>query len=129
VEAIETWNGIVALYNGAGGYFGIRYDGTVEYISDDIDYQSESIGYSYNQNTDLKNEVESWTDIAWIDTSADSRFNIHWVYAVGLKADGTVVSTGNGTYYTTEENTYGNGYHGVSHSGGTYNDVSSWKLW
>ena len=129
VTEITMWNGIVALYHGAGGYFGIRYDGTVKYVSDDIDYVSSSVGYSYRQNTDIKNEVESWTNIVWVDTSADSRFDIHWNYAVGLKTDGTVVSTGDGKYYTTEKNAYGDGYHGVSHSGGTYNDVSTWKLW
>ena len=129
VDEITTWNGIVALYHGAGGYFGIRYDGTVKYVSDDIEYQSEGVGYSYAENTEIKSEVESWTNIVWVDTSADSRFNIHWNYAVGLKTDGTVVSTGDGKYYTTEENAYGSGYHGVSHTGGNYNDVSSWKLW
>lgn len=129
VEEITTWNGIVALYHGAGGYFGIRYDGTVKYVSDDIDYVSSGVGYSYRQNTDIKSEVESWTNIVWVDTSADSRFDIHWNYAVGLKTDGTVVSTGDGTYYTAEKNTYGDGYHGKSHSGGIYNDVSTWALW
>ena len=109
--------------------FGIRYDGTVKYVSDDIDYVSSSVGYSYRQNTDIKNEVESWTNIVWVDTSADSSHGIHWNYAVGLKTDGTVVSTGDGKYYTTEKNAYGDGYHGESHTGGNYNDVSSWKLW
>jgi hypothetical protein len=127
VDEITTWNGIVALYHGAGGYFGVRYDGTIKYVSDDIYYESE-IGYVYSQNADIKSEVESWTNIVWVDTSADSDFDIHWNYAVGLKTDGTVVSTGDGTYYTTEKNVLGD-YHGVVHTGGNYNEVSSWKLW
>ena len=129
VEEITTWNGIVALYHGAGGYFGIRYDGTVKYVSDDVDDVSSGVGYSYRQNTDIKSEVESWTNIVWVDTSAISRIDIHWNYAVGLKTDGTVVSTGDGTYYTTEKKTYGDGYYKKYHSGGIYNDVSTWALW
>ena len=129
VNEIEMWDGIVALHHGAGGYLGIRYDGTIKYVSDDIEYESSSTGYTYNQNSNLKSELESWTDIIWIDSAMDSRFNIDWKYAVGLKSDGTVCSTGNGTYYTTEENSYGSGYHGVYHSNGNYNNVSSWKLW
>ena len=129
IEEIESWDGIVALYHNAGGYFGIRYDGAVKYVSDDISYQSKGVGYSYDQHSALRSEVDSWTDIIWVDGSAYSGFNINWVYAVGLKSDGTVVATGDGTYYTTEENSYGNGYHDVSHSGGSYNNVSSWKLW
>lgn len=122
VEEITTWNGIVALYYGAGGYFGIRYDGTVKYVSDDISVDS------YDQNADIKSEVEAWENIVWVDTSEDYAY-AHWNYAVGLKTDGTVVSTGDGEFYRTEKNANGNGYHGVLHSGGTYNDVSAWKLW
>lgn len=129
IKEIESWNGIVALYHDAGGYFGIRYDGTVKYISDDITYESKDSGYSYDQHSSLMSEVESWTDIIWVDGSSDSRFNINWVYAVGLKTDGAVIATGDGTYYTTEKDAYGNGYHGVSHSDGNYNNVSAWKLW
>ena len=73
--------------------------------------------------------MESWTNIVWVDTSAISRIDIHWNYAVGLKTDGTVVSTGDGTYYTTEKKTYGDGYYKKYHSGGIYNDVSTWALW
>lgn len=129
IKEIESWNGIVALYHDAGGYFGIRYDGTMKYISDDITYESKDSGYSYDRHSSLMSEVESWTDIIWVDGSSDSQFNINWVYAVGLKTDGTVIATGNGTYYTTEKDAYGDGYHGVSHSDGSYNNVSAWKLW
>lgn len=129
IKEIESWNGIVALYHDAGGYFGIRYDGTMKYISDDITYESKDSGYSYDRHSSLMSEVESWTDIIWVDGSSDSRFNINWVYAVGLKTDGTVIATGDGTYYTTEKDAYGDGYHGVSHSDGSYNNVSAWKLW
>ena len=129
VDKITTWDGIVALYHGGGGFIGIRYDGTVKYVSNNIVYLSGSKEMSYKRNEHIKNKVESWTNIVWVDSSRYSKYSTTYDYVVGLKADGTVTSTGDGTYYVTEKSTYGDGYYAKSCSGGTYHNVSSWKLW
>jgi len=72
--------------------------------------------------------VESWKNIVWIDGAADGSLGINWTYAVGLKEDGTVVSSGDGDYYTVECNLT-DGYINKYHADGKYNNVSSWKLW
>lgn len=133
---LGTWNGIVSIQTGASGIIGIRYDGTVNYVSTDIYYHEgySSNSYEFNAHETLNNEIESWNDIVFISAaSLASRYARDsandWAYAIGIKYDGTAVSTGDGRYYTTEENAYGSGYHDVSHDGGTYHVVSDWKLW
>ena len=131
---LGKWNGIVSIQAGASGIIGIRYDGTVNYVSTDIYYYNPygSSYYRYNSHETFNNEIEAWSDIVFISetpfTSVHARGRgDDWAYAIGIKYDGTAVSTGDGRYYTYEE--YGEDYRAVSHDGGTYHVVSDWKLW
>ena len=129
----ETWDGIVSIQQCAGGLIGIRYDGTAKYVSTEVEYLSNSYSdskYRYDDNSEIKNAVETWTDIVWITGAKTPQYgdDLTWVYAVGIKSDGSVVSTGNGEYYTTEEDSRGD-YYDKYHSGGTYHLISDWKLW
>ena len=133
---ISSWDGIVALYHyrdnfNNGGYIGIRYDGTARYVSDHFEYRSDG-NYSYIQHIDdVKKDVESWEDIVWTDVAVEylDTADGAWVYAVGLRADGTVASSGDGTYYESVKSEYGDNYYDKERTGGTYKDVSDWKLW
>lgn len=54
-----------------------------------------------------------------------------WGYAIGITYDGTVVPTGNGTYYERirKDDRITDGYTIVKRNEGAYHDVSDWKLW
>lgn len=135
-DDVSNWRRIISIQAGASGIIGIRIDGTVEYVSTDIYYYSgySAEEYKYDAHSTLDAELSSWEDIICISSaSLASEFARDsangWAFAIGIKTDGTAISTGDGTYYTTEKDSYGNGYHDVGHSGGSYNNVSSWKLW
>jgi len=75
----SEWSDVIAVSMGGNAYaLGLKLDGTVEYTKNEaVDYEE---GYDYPV------DVSNWTDI--VSISAGPR------HAVGLKADGTVVATG-----------------------------------
>jgi hypothetical protein len=103
-KELESWNGIVSIQTGASGIIGIRYDGTVNYVSTDISYSTYSSSYTYTSYDSAAQELASWSDIVCISAPYDSNF------VIGVKSDGTVVSY-------------------VTYSKGGYYKVSDWKLW
>lgn len=115
---LASWKRIVSITAYDDGLIGIRYDG-----------KTECWGV---EDSSFAEQVKGWDDIVAVDTIAirlpnsDSR----WRYALGIRADGTVVSTGYGEYYTVEENSYISGdYYDEKHNDGTYQNVSKWDLW
>ena len=135
IEAkLESWQGIVSIQRDGKGIYGIRYDGTVCYVSTDI--YLHDLTYVYDWRQGFTQEVEAWIDIVCIASETshyanDENEDYAWGYAIGVTYDGAVVSTGNGTYYETvwHGSTIADGYSVVEHSGGFYHDVSDWKLW
>ena len=113
---LASWKRIVSITAYDDGLIGIRYDGKTECCGE--------------EDLSFAEQVRGWGDIVAVDTIvvglpfSDSS----WRYALGIRADGTVVSTGNGEYYTVE-NSYGDDYHEEEHTDGTYQDVSKWDLW
>ena len=73
---------------------------------------------------------EGWTDIVAVQNYYG--YEEYYFFSVGVKADGTIVTTSDGTYVVPREVT---GYNGKSNyvydkkPGGTYCNVSTWDLW
>jgi len=129
-STLNNWYGIVEVQIGACGIIGIKYDGSVKYVSTDIYYENKNMHYAPHSIT--REELESWKDIVMISSTSLSRYEIGelqgWAYAIGVKSNGMAVSTGEGVYYTSEKDSFGK-YQNVRHDGGSYNDVANWKLW
>lgn len=126
--AVETglsqWRGIVTVLCCYDGVVGITYDGSIVYQS--FDYGEEDGKAVLTEHPDLKALLDSWDDIVYLDSA-------HYVskscyHVLGLRSDGTVRSLDTGKYTYTKKNAYGK-YDTFTRSGGTYDDVSTWKLW
>lgn len=109
-HGIDSWREVVKLQTGLNGkLIGITHDGRVEAYSDGVQAYA------------------SWTDIVAVQS-----FSGYYSFSVGVKADGTMVTTSDGTYAISVKVTGGNGktnYVDKEQTGGTYCNVSDWDLW
>jgi len=110
-EKIDAWREVVSIQPGLGNrMIGITHKGTVETC-----WERAEAAYA------------DWTDIVAIQGFAG-----YCPFSVGVKADGTLVTTSDGSYSETEEVTGGNGktnYVDREREGGTFHLVSDWDLW
>ena len=113
-QQIASWREVVKLELGVGGsLIGITHRGTIEcYDEDDAD-------------------LAGWTDIVSIQFFRDgSGYGSCYDFAVGVRADGTVVTTSDGTYTKSEETSKNSGkYYKKEYTNGTYHLVDDWDLW
>ena len=122
VKEISSWKNIVRIRFASGGVYGIRYDGTAEYVSTDIRYNAEKEKYVFSANRDIAKQVKGWTDIVDVIPCVS--------HAVGVRSDGTLVSAGSGDYLSKEYIAPdSDAYTFVKTHGGVYTDVSEWTLW
>lgn len=110
---------------------GITYEGSLVYQSLDGNEDDEEDGkYALTEHPNLKAQLETWQDIVYLDSDyyhfADD--GTYYYHVLGLHSDGTVCSLGTGTYTYTWKNAWGKSVTSTR-SGGTYDDVSDWKLW
>ena len=134
VEAeLSKWRGIVSVLDCYFGVVGITYDGSIVYQS-----LSSNSGETRADETielidhpNLKAQLETWEDIVYLDSDdyhpTDSAEGYYY-HVLGLHSDGAVCSLGTGKYTYSKKNAYGN-YDTFTRGGGTYDDVSTWKLW
>lgn len=118
---LSSWKRMVSVQNCCYGIIGMRYDGSIEYVSADIRVKDSTC--SYNTRRDCDDEVSSWEDVVYI-VSYDSPEAPH---VIGVLSDGSTVYYGNGKYHRSGSNNgkyYENWYYN-----GTYHIVSGWKLW
>lgn len=105
---IDGWREVVKLQTGLNNkMIGITHKGTIEC------YGAAVADYS------------EWTDIVAIQNYHDYD---GYFFSVGVKADGTVVTTSDGTY-TVARAVGSSSYVHDEKKGGTYCNVSSWDLW
>lgn len=142
---LDEWNGIVSIQNCENAFWGIRYDGTIKYLNP---YMYLFKGIDYDDERRLYNslgsymESDSWNDIVFVSSVYHvTNEGDKWIYAIGIKLDGTVVSTGNGKYYIKEIKKKETVYSGdmvitipletdyIAKQDGTYHNVSDWNLW
>lgn len=145
---LNKWSRITTIYSGASGIIGITDEGQVKYVSRDIYWQKNNYSGSdsewlFENHSTLASELDSWNDIVCVFPSPENLYSRYarddsddWAYVIGIKSDGTAVSTGKGEYYTSREvvsETWDGkkDYKWVDdyHDDGTYNDVTTWKLW
>lgn len=121
-HTVSNWENIVRVRFAADGIFGIAYDGTVRYTSCDVKYNAAKERYVFNSHSDVEKQAEEWTDIVDVISCTS--------HAVGVKADGTLVSAGGGEYLVKKEGQNGSGlFTYEKRTDGSYTEVSSWKLW
>lgn len=128
---LNQWRGIVTVLPCYGGVVGITYEGSLVYQSLDGNEDDEEDGkYALTEHPNLKAQLETWQDIVYLDSDyyhfADD--GTYYYHVLGLHSDGTVCSLGTGTYTYTWKNAWGKSVTSTR-SGGTYDDVSDWKLW
>ena len=128
--AVLTTDGKVALYD----YDGVRFE------APEIDAWREVVSIQSGLNGRLIGITHKGTIVScgearyadWTDIVAVQSYTGYCPFSVGVKADGTLVTTSNGDYSITEEVTGGNGktnYVDRKREGGTFHLVSDWDLW
>ena len=112
-EEINGWREVVKLQTGLDNkMIGITHKGTVMAYGDNIA------------------AYEGWTDIVAIQNYYG--YSEYYFFSVGVKSDGTMVTTSDGTYVVPREVTGATGkssYWYDKESGGTYCNISTWDLW
>ncbi len=130
-DELRKWRGIITVLPCGSGVVGITYDGSLVYQS--LSYKEVDEGHNkrvVRDHPELEAQLESWEDIVYLD-SANYRYveyeDKYAYHVLGLHSDGAVCSLGTGEY--TESKKGVNKYYFIIRSGGTFDDVSTWKLW
>ena len=107
-EEVDAWREVVSIQRGLNGrLIGITHKGTIV-----------SCGEA---------RYADWTDIVAVQS-----YTGYCPFSVGVKADGTLVTTSDGSYSVAEKVTGANGktsYVDRKREGGTFHLVEDWDLW
>ena len=120
VAAVKQWRGVTRIRFAAKGIYGIRFNGSVNYVSCDVTYDSEKRRYVYSAHSDFAETVSGWTDAVDVISCG--------THAIGVFADGTVRGVGDGTYLETRKSLSGATDY-LRKTDGEYLNVDSWKRW
>ena len=118
--AVSAWTGVTRVRFAAKGVYGIRFNGTVRYISCDVSYAADKRKFTYDTHADFAAAVSQWTDIVDVISCT--------THAIGVKADGTLKAVGDGTYLESRIGSSGATDY-IRRTGGEYLNVEDWKLW
>ena len=119
-SAVNSWNGVVRIRFAAKGIYGIRFNGSVRYVSCDVSYHSGKRKYVYDSHADFAAAVSGWGDMVDVISCG--------THAVAVMADGTLRALGSGTYLESRPGNSGATDY-LRKTDGEYLNVEDWDLW
>ena len=120
VAAVNAWTGITRVRFAAKGIYGIRFNGTVRYVSCDIAYTSASKDFYYDRHPDFSDTVSQWEDVVDVISCG--------THAIAVTANGRLKAVGDGTYLESRIGSSGATDY-IRRTDGTYLNVDDWQLW
>ena len=120
VAAVNAWTGVTRVRFAAKGIYGIRFNGTVRYVSCDIAYTSASKDFYYDTHSDFSAAVSQWADVVDVISCG--------THAIAVTANGRLKAVGDGTYRESRVGSSGATDY-IRRTGGTYLNVDDWQLW
>lgn len=118
--AVNSWNGVVRIRFAAKGIYGIRFNGSVRYVSCDVSYNSVKRKYVYDGHADFAAAVSGWSNMVDVISCG--------THAIGVCEDGTLRAIGDGTYLERRDSLSGATDY-LRKSNGEYLNVAGWDLW
>lgn len=117
---VNSWNGVVRIRFAAKGIYGIRFNGSVRYVSCDVSYHSGKRKYVYDGHADFAAAVSGWSDMVDVISCG--------THAIGVCEDGTLRAIGDGTYLERRDSLSGATDY-LRKNNGEYLNVAGWDLW